>query len=138
MRAGYPSEYTKRPTSPGRSVPLRVVSPARHKREFPAEFARAGEARHFISWAGAVSGLRGGSLSDLAVAADAILTNIFLSGEGGLLEIESEATGEAVRITVRHAELGGRRMAGLEDIMEQYLDGHEISPNKAVLVKRLK
>ncbi len=77
-------------------------------------------------------------MSDLAVAADAILTNIFLSGEGGSLEIESKATGEAVRITVRHAELGGRRMAGLEDIMEQYLDGHEISPNKAVLVKRLK
>lgn len=114
------------------------MSHAQHKREFPAELARAGEVRHFIAWTGAVSGLRGGSLSDLAVAADALLTNIFLSGEGGSLEIESETTGEAVRITVHHAELGGRRMAGLGDIMDQYLDRYEISLNKAVLVKRLK
>src|SRR5919202_2601227 len=110
---------------------------ASHKREFPVELARAGKARYFISWAGAVAGLRGGSLSDLAVAAEAVLTDIFLSGEGGALEVESETTGDAVRITIHHPELRRRRMANLEGIMEQFLDRHELSPRRAVLVKRL-
>ncbi len=110
---------------------------AAHKKEFPAELARAGEARHFVAWVGAVAGLRGGSLSDLAVAAEALLTDIFLSTEGGTLAVESKTTGDAVRITIRHPELKARRMADLEGIMEQYLDGHELSPKGAVLVKRL-
>ena len=109
-----------------------------HRREFPAELARAGEARHFVAWTGAAAGLRGGSLSDLAVAAEALLTDIFLSGEGGTIEIESGIVGGAVNVTIHHPELGQRRMASLGEIMDQYLDGYEISPDRAVLVKRLK
>jgi hypothetical protein len=114
------------------------MSDAAHRGEFPADLARAGEARHFIAWTGAVAGLRGGALSDLAVAAEALLTDILLSGEDGTLEVESETTEDAVRITLRHPELLERRMADLEGIMEQYLDGYEISPMEALLVKRLK
>jgi hypothetical protein len=117
--------------------PYGTVSPAAHKREFPADLARAGEARQFIAWTGAVAGLRGGALSDLAVAAEALLTDIFLSVESGTLEVESETTGDTVRITIRHPELYGRRMSGLEGIMEQFLDGYELSSTEAVLVKRL-
>ncbi len=118
--------------------PYGVVSPAIHKREFPVELARAGEARQFLTWTGAVAGLRGGALSDLAVAADALLTDVILSVErGGTLEVESETTGVTYKVTLRHPELHGRRMAGLEGIMEQYLDGYELSPERAVLVKRL-
>jgi len=117
--------------------PYGIVSPAAHKREFPAELARAGEARQFIAWTGAVAGLRGGALSDLAVAAEALLTDIFLSVESGTLEVESETTGDAVRIAIRHPELYGRRMSGLEGIMEQFLDGYELSSTETVLVKRL-
>jgi hypothetical protein len=111
------------------------VGTTSHKKEFPAELARAGEARHFIAWTGAVAGLRGGSLSDLAVAAEAVLTDVFLSGEGGTLEVESEITGGAVKTTIRHPELQDRRVSDLQGIMEQYLDGHELSPTQAVLVK---
>ena len=113
------------------------MSKAPHKKEVPAELARAGEARHYISWAGAVAGLRGGALSDLAVAAEAVLTDIFLSGEGGILEIESETSDEGLRITVRHSELTERRVVGLQGIMEQFLDGYELSPTEVVLIKRL-
>jgi hypothetical protein len=108
-----------------------------YRKEFPAELARAGEARHFVAWAGAVAGLRGGALSDLAVAAESVLTDVFLSGEGGTFEVESETTGELLKITIRHPELRKRRVADLEGIMEQFLDGHEISPTQAVLLKRL-
>jgi hypothetical protein len=108
-----------------------------YKKEFPAELARAGEARHFVAWTGAVAGLRGGALSDLAVAAEAVLTDVFLSGEEGTLEIESETTEDVLKVTVRHSELQRRRMTDLEGIMEQFLDGHELSPTRAVLVKRL-
>jgi hypothetical protein len=108
-----------------------------HRRKFPAELARAGEARHFVSWLGAVAGLRGGALSDLAVAAEAVLTDVLLSGEGGTLEIESE-TGEGfLEITVRHPGLKGRRIAGLEGIMEQFLDEYRLSSTETVLIKRL-
>ena len=117
--------------------PYGVVGGASHKKELSAELARAGDARHFISWAGAVAGLRGGALSDLAVAAEAALTDIFLSSEGGTLEIESATTGDGVRITIHHTELQRRRMAGLGRIMEQFLDGHEIFPTNVVLIKRL-
>jgi hypothetical protein len=114
-----------------------VLSSAAHKREFPADLARAGEARQFIAWTGAVAGLRGGALSDLAVAAEALLTDIFLSVQDGTLEVESETTGGAVRITIRHPELHRRRMSDLEGIMEQFLDGYELSSTEAVLVKHL-
>ena len=107
------------------------------KKAFPAELARAGEARHFIAWTGAVAGLRGGALSDLAVAAEAVLTDIFLSGEGDILEVESEVSGYIVRTTIRHPEINYRRMADLEGIMKQFLDGYDLSPTKAVLIKRL-
>ena len=118
--------------------PYILMSKAEHKREFPAELGRAGEARHFIAWAGAAAGLRGGSLSDLAVAAEALLTDIFLSVEiGDILVVESETTRDTVRITVHHPELRERRMSGLENIMKQFLDGHEISPDRAVMVKCL-
>jgi hypothetical protein len=114
-----------------------VMSSAARKREFPADLARAGEARQFIAWTGAVAGLRGGALSDLAVAAEALLTDIFLSVEDGTLEVESETTGGAVRITIGHPELHRRRMRDLEGIMEQFLDGYELSSTEAVLVKHL-
>ncbi len=111
---------------------------ATHRREFPADPARAGEVRHFVTWTGAAAGLRGGSLSDLAVAAEAVLTDVFLSVErGGTLEVESRITGDALEISIRYPELRGRRMSDLEGIMDQFLDGYEISPTQAVLVKRL-
>ena len=68
---------------------------ASHRREFPADLARAGEARHFVAWLGAAEGLRGGSLSDLAVAAEAVLTDVFLSTDGGVLEVSSEFSGRS-------------------------------------------
>jgi hypothetical protein len=113
------------------------VNPAAYKREFPAELARAGETRQFIAWTGAVAGLRGGSLSDLAVAAEALLTDVLLSVDEGTLEVESGTTGDTFELTLRHPEMRGRRMAGLEGIMEQYLDGYRLSPTEAVLFKRL-
>ncbi len=117
--------------------PYDVVSPSAHKREFPAELARAGETRQFIAWTGAVAGLRGGALSDFAVAAEALLTDVLLSVDEGKLEVESGTTGDTFELTLRHPEMRGRRMAGLEGIMEQYLDGYRLSPTEAVLFKRL-
>lgn len=115
------------------------VDDVSYKKELPAELARAGEARHFVSWLGAVAGLRGGALSGLAVAAEAVLTDVFLSVEkGDTLEVRSETSGETLRIIISHPELRGRRMVGLEGIMEQFLDEHELSPTQAVLVKRLR
>ncbi len=130
-----PPEYTRALREPGWCYPY-PVDGAPYKKEFPAELARAGEARHFVSWLGAVAGLRDGALSHLAVAAEAVLTDVFLS-EGGTLEIESQTSGEALSITIRHPELRRPRMAGLEGIMEQFLDGYEHSPTRVVLVKRL-
>jgi hypothetical protein len=128
-------EYTRALREPGRCYPY-LVERAPYKKEFPAELARAGEARHFVSWLGAVAGLRGGALSDLAVAAEAVLTDVFLS-EGGTLEIESQTSQEGLRVTIRHPELRRPRMAGLEGIMKQFLDGYELFPRRVVLVKRL-
>ena len=113
------------------------MNTAAHKREFPADLARAGETRQFIAWTGAVAGLRGGSLSDLAVAADALLTDVLLSVDEGALEVESGTNGDIFELTLRHPEMRRRRMVGLEGIMEQYLDGYRLSPTEAVLFKRL-
>jgi hypothetical protein len=112
------------------------VDAARDRKEVPAELARAGEARHFIAWRGAVAGLGGGSLNDLAVAAEAVLTDIFLSAGGGVLEIESGRDDEAVRISITHPELKERRMSDLAGILERFLDAYEITATRAVLVKR--
>jgi hypothetical protein len=113
------------------------VGVASHRREFPADLARAGEARHFVAWLGAAAGLRGGSLSDLAVAAEAALTDVFLSTDGGVLEVWSEVSGEELRITVGHPRVEARRMSDLEGILRQFLDDHEISSTRVVLVKGL-
>lgn len=76
-------------------------------------------------------------MSDLAVAAEAVLTDIFLSKEASTLEVESETTEDALKITIRHPELRGRIMADLDGIMEQFLDEYQISATQAVLIKRL-
>jgi hypothetical protein len=107
------------------------------KREIPADLARAGEARHFIAWRGAVAGLGGGRLNDLAVAAEAVLTDILLSADVGVLEIESGRTDDAFEVRITHPELEDRRMSDLAGILEWFLDDYEISPTRAVLVKRL-
>ena len=126
------------PAHPARAGYPYGVGVASHRREFPADLARAGEARHFVAWLGAAAGLRGGSLSDLAVAAEATLTDIFLStGDSGVLEIWSEVSGEELRIAVGHPRIEARRMSDLEGILRQFLDDHEISPTRVVLVKRL-
>ena len=108
-----------------------------NKKEVPADLARAGEARHFIAWRGAVAGLGGGRLNDLAVAAEAILTDILLSAEGGVLEIESGRTDDAFEVRITHPELKDRRMSDLPGILERFLDGYEISPTRAMLLKRI-
>ena len=113
------------------------VRAAKDKREIPADLARAGEARHFIAWRGAVAGLGASRLNDLAVAADAVLTDILLSARGGLLEIESGRTEDAFEVRIAHPELEERRMSDLQGILERFLDGYEITPTRALLVKRL-
>jgi hypothetical protein len=110
---------------------------AKNRKEIPADLARAGEARHFISWSAAVAGLGGGRLNDLAVAAEAVLTDILLSADRGVLELESERTDEVLTIRITHPELGDRRMSDLAGILERFLDGYEITSTRAVLVKRL-
>jgi hypothetical protein len=110
---------------------------AANKKEVPVDLARAGEARHFIAWRGAVAGLGGGKLNDLAVAAEAVLTDILLSAEGGVLEIESSRTDDAFEVRITHPELKDRRMSDLSGILERFLDGYEITPTRSVLVKRV-
>jgi hypothetical protein len=107
------------------------------KREIPADLAHAGEARHFIAWRGAVAGLGGGRLNELAVAAEAVLTDILLSADVGVLEIESGRTEDAFEVRITHPELEDRRMSGLTGILERFLDEYEISPTRVVLVKRI-
>lgn len=106
-----------------------------NRKKVPAELSRAGEARHFISWRAAIAGLGGGRLSDLAVAAEAALTDIFLSADGGRLEIVSEHTEETFRVTITHPKLEERRMVDLTGILESFLDDYELSPTRTVLVK---
>jgi hypothetical protein len=113
------------------------VDASESRREIPVDLARAGEARHFIAWRGAVAGLGGGRLNDLAVAAEAVLTDILLSAEGGVLEIESGLTDDAFEVRITHPELGERRMSDLAGILERFLDDYEISKERAVLLKRL-
>ena len=112
------------------------VGEAPNRREFPAELARAGEARHFVAWLGAAAGLRGGALSDLTVAAEALLTDVFLSTGGGVLEVRSEVSEDALRVVIRHPEIEAHRMSGLDGILRRFLDAHELSPTEAILVKR--
>ena len=108
-----------------------------NRREVPVDLARAGEARHFIVWRGAVAGLGGGRLNDLAVAGEAVLTDILLSAQDGILEIESEHDDEVFTIRIVHPEVNDRRVSDLSGILEQFLDGYEVTPTRAVLVKRL-
>ena len=107
------------------------------RREVPLDLARAGEARHFISWRGAIAGLGGGRLNELAVAAEAVLTDVFLSAQGGVLEIESARADDAFEVRISHPRLQERRMSDLEGILERFVDAYEITPTRAVLVKRL-
>jgi hypothetical protein len=107
------------------------------KRQLPADLSRAGEARHFIAWRAAVAGLGGGRLNDLAVAAEAVLTDVLLSAQEGVLEIEAGRTDGAFEVRITHPELEERRMSDLPGILERFLDGHEITSTRAVLVKRL-
>lgn len=113
------------------------MAAARNKKEVPADLARAGEARHLISWSAAAAGLGGGRLNDLAVAAEAVLTDLLLSARGGTLEIESERTEDTFVVRIAHPEFEERRMSGLSGILERSLDRYEITPTRAVLVKRL-
>ena len=110
---------------------------AKQRKVVPLDLARAGEARHFITWRGAVAGLGGGRLNDLAVAAEAVLSDVFLSAGEGVLEIESGRKEGAFEVRISHPELGERRMSGLAGILERFLDDYELTPTSAVLVKRL-
>lgn len=109
-------------------------------KEIPADLARAGEARHFISWRAAVAGLGDGDLSELATAAEAVLTDVFLSAKGGVLKISSEHSSERLTITIEHPELSpqSRRMHNLSELLERFVDGYEISATRTVLMKDLR
>ena len=106
------------------------------EKEVPLDLARAGEARHFIAWNAAVAGLGGRRLNDLAVAAEAVLTDVLLSAGDGVLEIVAGRTDKAFEVRIMHPELEERRMDDLSGILERFLDGHEITATRAVLVKR--
>ncbi len=110
---------------------------APHSREIPLDLARAGEARHFVALRGAISGLGGGRLNELAVAAEAALTDVLLSAGEGQLEISAEDDRESLTIMISHPRIERRRMSDLDGILAHFLDGYEISPSRTVLVKRL-
>jgi hypothetical protein len=114
------------------------VDASTNRREVPVDLARAGEARHFIAWRGAVAGLGGGKLNELAVAAEAVITDILLSAREGVLEIQSVHDEEVVRISIEHPEIEQHRMKNLERLLERYLDDYEITPTRAMLEKRLR
>ena len=109
-----------------------------NRREVPVGLARAGEARHIIAWSGAVAGLGGGRLNELAVAAEAVVTDVLLSAREGVLEIESVHDEEVFSISVAHPEIEERRMRDLEGVLRRFLDDYEITPTLATLVKRLR
>jgi hypothetical protein len=109
-----------------------------NRREVPVDLARVGEARHFIAWRGAVAGLGGGRLNELTVAAEAVVTDILLSAREGVLEIESVHDQEIFRIFIKHREIKQRRMRDLEGVLTRFLDDYEITPTRAMLVKRLR
>lgn len=104
----------------------------------PVDLARAGEARYFIAWRGAVAGLGGGKQNDLAVAAEAVITDVLLSAPEGVLEIESEHDEKTIEISIKHPWIEKRRMRDLEGLLETFLDGYEITPTRVMLVKRLR
>ena len=54
-----------------------------------------------------------------------------------MLEIETGRTDEAFEVRITHPDLEERRMADLSGILERFLDWHEITAIRAVLVKRL-
>jgi len=114
------------------------VDASTNRREVPVDLARAGEARHFIAWRGAVAGLGGGKLNELAVAAEAVITDVLLSAREGVLEIESEHDEEVFRIYIKHPEIRERRLKDLESVLERFLDDSEITNTRAILVKRLR
>jgi hypothetical protein len=117
--------------------PLRVDA-STNRREVPADLSRAGEARHFIAWRGAVAGLGGGRLNELAVAAEAVITDVLLSAREGVLEIESEHNEDVVRISIKHPEIKQRRLKDLERVLQRFLDDYETTPTRAMLEKRLR
>lgn len=84
-----------------------------------------------------MAGIGGGFLSGFATAAEAVLTDILLSIGEGDLTIEATHSDGVFRVEISHPEIQHRRMSGLEDVLEKYLDGHELSPARAVLIKRL-
>ena len=88
-------------------------------------------------WSGAVAGLGGGGLNELAVAAEAVVTDVLLSAREGVLQIESVHDEEVVRISIKHPEINERRMRDLEDMLGRFLDDYEITPTHAMLEKRL-
>jgi hypothetical protein len=114
------------------------VHASTNRREVPVDLARAGETRHFIAWSGAVAGLGGGRLNELAVAAEAVVTDILLSAGEGALEIESEHDEEVFRVSIEHPKTEQRRLKNLERVLERFLDDYEITPTRAMLVKRLR
>jgi hypothetical protein len=114
------------------------VDASTNSREVPADLARVGEARHFIAWSGAVAGLGGGRLNDLAVAAEAAITDVVLSTREGVLEIQSVHDEEIVRISIDHPEIKQRRLKDLEGVLQRFLDDYEITPTRAMLEKRLR
>ena len=117
--------------------PLRV-DVSTNRREVPADLARAGEARHFIAWRGTVAGLSGGRLNELAVAAEAVITDVLLCAREGVLEIESLHDEEVVRISIKHPQIEQRRLKDLERVLQRFLDDYEITPTRAMLEKRLR
>lgn len=108
-------------------------------RDLPVDLSRAGEARHFVSWRAAVAGVGGGALTQLATAAEAALTDIYLSAGEGSLRIEDRSSGEEFRVEIEHPELPdeNRRMQNLSGVLDRFVDGYEISATRTVLVKRL-
>jgi len=114
------------------------VDTSTNRREVPADLARAGEARHFIAWRGAVAGLGGGRLNELAVAAEAVVTDILLSAREGVLEIQSVHDEEVVRVLIKHPVIKQRQLKDLEHVLQRFLDDYEIAPTRAMLEKRLR
>lgn len=84
-----------------------------------------------------MAGLGAGRLNDLAVAAEAVLTDLLLSTREGSLEIEAGGADGVFEIRITHPELGERRMSDLSGILERFLDNYEITATRAVLVKRI-
>jgi hypothetical protein len=121
----------------GRTLYPPEVDAASNRREVPLDLARAGEARHFIAWRGAVAGLGGGKLNELAVA-EAVITDVLLSARAGVLEIESIHDEEVFRASIAHPEIEQRRFKDLDRVLQRFLDDYEITPTRAMLEKQLR